>query len=96
MTFCVNSLNFVLEESNAGFSVDAQQWTLFAERAGACTFFFGLGGAYTECSAFLVNRSGSCQRFSARGSVLLGSSWRRPFHRVWTEDSWFFRTGTVE
>ena len=44
MTFCVNSLNFVLEESNAGFSVDAQQWTLFAERAGACTFFFGLGG----------------------------------------------------
>ena len=44
VTFCVNSLNFVLEESNAGFSVDAQQWTLFAERAGACTFFFGLGG----------------------------------------------------
>lgn len=44
-TFCVNSLNFVLEESNAGFSVDAQQWTLFAERAGACTFFFGLGGS---------------------------------------------------
>lgn len=44
VTFCVNSLNFVLEESNAGFSVDAQQWTLFAERAGACIFFFGLGG----------------------------------------------------